>query len=72
MSKLKVMGITSGSYATKEHQSLIKQTGKCMPIQSTREFARQLSNFLKNGIQEEGPAVRLLPQPFKNHQLNSF
>lgn len=48
-------------YGSKEHLSLIKQTGKCMPIQFPREFARQLKNFINNGILEE-TETRLLKQ----------
>jgi hypothetical protein len=48
-------------YGSKEHLSLIKQTGKCMPIQFPREFARQLKNFINNGILEE-TENRLLKQ----------
>lgn len=59
-------------YSTKEHLSLIKQTGKCMPVQFPQEFARQLSDYLLNGIKQEFKASRLLKQPFKNKQLNLF
>lgn len=59
-------------YGTKDHQSLIKQSGKCMPVQFPQEFARQLSNYLLDGIKEEASPKRLLVQPFKNHQLNLF
>jgi len=46
-------------FGTKEHLSLIKQTGKCMPVQFPTEFARQLKNYLLNGVQEENES-RLL------------
>lgn len=48
-------------WGTREHLSLIKQTGKCMPTQFPREFARQLKNFIQNGILEE-TENRLLKQ----------
>ena len=44
----------------------------CMPVQFPQEFARQLSNYLLDGIKEEASPKRLLVQPFKNHQLNLF
>jgi site-specific DNA-cytosine methylase len=49
-------------WGSKDHISCIKQTGKCMPTQFPAEFARQLAQFLNDGIQEEGPALRLLKQ----------
>lgn len=52
---------TEFEFNSKEHQSLIKQTGKCMPVQFPTYFAKQVSDFLKNGILPEKP-LRLLPQ----------
>lgn len=48
-------------WGTREHLSLIKQTGKCMPVQFPTEFARQLKNYLQNGTMEE-TETRLLKQ----------
>lgn len=49
-------------YGTKGHQSLIKQTGKCMPVQFPYFFAKQLMDYLSNGIKPDHAPSRLLKQ----------
>lgn len=50
------------TWGEKDHQSCIKQTGKCMPVQFPYEFARQLKEFLDNGVFPDHEPSRLLKQ----------
>ena len=49
-------------WGSKEHRNQIKQTGKCMPVQFPREFARQLFQYLGNGVTLDLQPSRLLKQ----------
>lgn len=44
------------------HRNLIKQTGKCMPVQFPEYFARQVKGYLKNGTPQEGKGTKVINQ----------
>lgn len=49
-------------YGTRDHQWLVKQTGKCMPTEFPYFFAKQLKEYLDNGVIADHEPSRLLDQ----------